>query len=73
VVVVPPVVPEVVPPVVPVVEPEVLPVEAAHAFNLARVAAPTKPVPLERPTGVKTSEAYKFWNLITAALVAGPK
>ena len=42
-------------------------------FNFARVAAPTYPVPAERPTGAKTSEAYLFWNLMTAAFVKAPK
>ena len=53
-------------------------VTAAHlaisiAFALARELAPQYPVPAESPTGARTSEAYLFWNLITAAFVAGPK
>jgi len=49
-------------------------VELVHiALSFARVAAPTKPVPDVRPSGVKTSEAYLFWNLTTAALVKEPK
>src|SRR3989344_2283913 len=44
-----------------------------RAFNFTREAAPKYPVPAERPTGARTSEAYLFWNFTTAAFVAGPK
>ena len=51
-----------------------VPVPVANiVFNLALVAEPTKPVPDVNPKTDKISEAYLFWNLITAALVAGPK
>src|SRR3989344_2674253 len=43
------------------------------AFAFTRDEAPKYPVPAESPTGVRTSEAYLFWNFATAAFVAGPK
>ena len=43
------------------------------AFAFAREEEPKYPVPAESPTGVKTSEAYLSWNLITAAFVRPPK
>jgi hypothetical protein len=42
-------------------------------FNFAREPAPTNPVPAVSPTGARTSDAYLFWNLTTAALVRPPK
>ena len=63
--------PVVVPVPVPVVPPVVVPEHIAFAF--ARDDAPQYPVPAVRPTGVKMSAAYAFWNLMTAAFVAGPK
>jgi hypothetical protein len=55
-------------PVVVVVVPAAI---KALAFALEAVAK--LPVPAVKPYGVKTSEAYLFWNFITAALVAVPK
>jgi hypothetical protein len=51
----------------------VVPVEAFREFTLARVDEPKYPVPDVSPTGARTSDAYLFWNLATAAFVAGPK
>ena len=55
-------------PVVVVVVPAAI---KALAFALEAVAK--LPVPEAKPYGVKTSEAYLFWNFTTAALVAVPK
>ena len=42
-------------------------------LSFARVDAPTSPVPLVKPFGVRMSAAYFSWNLMTAALVSPPK
>ena len=44
----------------------------SNAFSLARVEAPTVPVPEVSPAGVRMLEAYFSWNLVTAALVPPP-
>ena len=52
----------------------VTPPSVKNVSSFVLVVEPTKPVPAVNPQGiVKISSMYFSWNLITAALVKGPK
>ena len=57
----------------PVVSPPVVGAEEQSEFAFALDEAPRYPVPADKPTGVKISEAYLFWNFATATFVREPK